>query len=363
MGGSSRLLDGQAKYFRELGYDVYLISQDHFKEKIFCSREGITHLAVDIDNNINFIQDIRSLFQVFLHFRRIKPDVVNLGTPKMGLLGMLAAWLLRIPKRIYTCRGLRFETETGLRRKLLMAMEQLSAKLAHQVIYVSPSLQQAAEKYGVSVKGKGVVIGNGSSNGVNLEVFNREAVSETQRAGLIRKYDLEKKTVIGFIGRVSKHKGSYELVEAFSSLYDEDNSLCMILVGHKDCSSDLEIKIKEHPAIYYLPFQDDVPLYMSLFDIFVLPSWREGLPNVPIQAAAIGIPVVVSDATGCADAVRPGYNGKVFSCKDVEALKSVLKCYILDPGLRLHHGENGREWAKKFNSIEIWGGINKIYKS
>jgi len=108
VGGSSRLLDGQAKYFRELGYEVYLISQDHFKEPIFCEKEGIMHLPIDIVAEINLLKDLKSLVQIIGHFRKIKPDIVNLGTPKMALLGIIAAKLLGVNKRIYTCRGLRF---------------------------------------------------------------------------------------------------------------------------------------------------------------------------------------------------------------------------------------------------------------
>lgn len=363
VGGSSRLLDGQAKYFKELGYEVYLISQDHYKEPIFCEKEGIQHLPVkDIVADIHPIKDIKALFQIIQHFRRIKPDIVNVGTPKMGLLGIIAAKILGIYKRIYTCRGLRYETETGMKRKILMTMEKLSVSLAQQVIYVSPSMYQNALKDGVADANKAVLIPPASSNGVNIEAFDQHKINSIDKKALIEKYQLQDKLVIGFVGRVTLHKGAYELVEAFEKLYQENQNLRLILMGHIKCDEAFEKRFRAHPGIIHIPFQDEVPLYMSLFDIFVLPSWREGFPNVPIQAAAMGIPVIVSDATGCIDSVQNGVNGSVFRVKDSMALYKTLNKYIQDPELRKTQGQNGINWAQNFGSEKIWSGIQKVYE-
>lgn len=361
IGGSSRLLDGQAAYFKTLGYEVYMISQQHFKETIFCNKEGITHLPVTIDNEINPVKDFATLFQILKHFRKVKPDIVNVGTPKMGLLGLLAASLLGVKKRIYTCRGLRFETEGGAKRRLLIGMEKLTVRLAHQVIYVSPSLLKAAQKYGVATVEKSVVIGQGSSNGVDISSFNREKIGSDRTAALKAEYDLQGKIAIGFVGRVTAHKGAVELVEALENIYKKNPNVRLIMMGHIKCEADFEQRFRSHPGIIHIPFQDDVPLYMSLFDIFVLPSWREGFPNVPIQAAAMGIPVIVSDATGCVDAVSDA-NGVVFSVKDKQRLENSLLRYIEDENLRAKHGQAGPEWAANFNNKTIWQGIDAIYK-
>jgi len=364
VGGSSRLLDGQAKYFKELGYEVYLISQDHYKEIIFCKREGIAHLPVkNIVADIHPIKDLKALFQIAKHFIKLKPDIVNVGTPKMGLLGMLVAFILGVKNRIYTCRGLRFETEKGIKRILLMAVEKMTVKLAHQVIYVSPSMFQAALNGGVAQESKSIVTLPGSSNGVNIQAFNRNNISVVERNKLIAKYDLQGKTVIGFVGRVSLHKGVYELFDAFELLYNENCDLKLIMMGHLKCDPSFEMKIKKHRGVIHIPFQDDVPLYMSLFDIFVLPSWREGFPNVPIQAAALGLPVIVSNSTGCIDSVQDGINGTIFQVKDSMALLKSIKRYLDNPELRIQHGSNGLEWAKHFAQEKIWNTFNSIYIS
>lgn len=361
VGGSSRLLDGQAKYFRELGYEVFLISQDHFKEPIFCEKEGITHLPVEIVAEINPLKDLKSLVQIISHFRKIKPDIVNLGTPKMALLGLIAAKFLSVNKRIYTCRGLRFETEGGITRKILIAMERLTVKMAHQVIYVSPSLKSAARRYKVLDNEKSLVINKGSSNGLNISAFDRSKVNQVQVSQLKKEYELENCLVIGFVGRVTRDKGVYELVDAFESLYENYPNLRLIKMGHIKCEEAFEKRFRSHPGIIHIPFQDNVPLYMSLFDIFVLPSWREGFPNVPIQAAAMGLPVVVSDATGCVDSVSNGVNGLVFKARDKEALQNALLYYVENEDKRMEHGREGLKWAKEFSQVSIWEGINQVY--
>ncbi len=363
LGGSSRLLDGQAKYFKELGYEVYLISQDHFKEPIFCAKEGIQHLPVkNLVAEIHPIKDIKALFQIIYHFRKVNPDIVNVGTAKMGLLGVIAAKLLRAPKIIYTCRGFRFETERGLLKFLLINFDRLIMSLVDHIIYVSPSLQQKSKEYGLPGIDKSFVIEYGSSNGVNIKAFDRDEINEEARKALIEKYQLQQKIVIGFVGRVTLHKGAYELVEAFEKLYQENQNLRLIMMGHIKCDQAFESHFRAHPGIIYIPFQDDVPLYMSLFDIFVLPSWREGFPNVPIQAAAMGIPVVVSDATGCVDSVQNGVNGMIYKVKNRETLFASLKQYVENKNLRNSHGDNGINWANNFQSQKIWNGIQKIYE-
>ncbi|MDD3080039.1 MAG: glycosyltransferase family 4 protein [Paludibacter sp.] len=361
VGGSSRLLDGQVSYFLNLGYDVYLMSPPHPKERLFCEREGCKHLPVDIVKDINIRKDLIALMQIIRYLKALRPDIVNVGTPKMGLLGIMGAYITGVKHRIYTCRGFRFETETGLLRKILIFMEKLTVFLAYKVIYVSPSLKNAAELYRTGSSKKSVLLGNGSSNGVDIKRFSAHAVSATKREELIRQYQLQNHLIIGYVGRVSVQKGSFELVRVFENLYQSNKQLKLIMIGHDDSPEDFRNNYMSHPGIIHIPFQDDVPLYMSLFDIFVLPSWREGFPNVPIQAAAMGIPVIVSNATGCIDAVDNNSNGVVFQVKNEKSLKEVLHTYISNENLRKEHGRNGIAWAAMFENSIIWNALNNLY--
>lgn len=363
IGGSSRLLDGQAKYFRELGYHVFLISQNHYKEPIFCQKEGIEHLPVEIDNIIHPVKDLKALFQIINHFKKIKPDIVNIGTPKMGLLGIIAAWLTGVKTRIYTCRGLRFETEKGFTKWVLKVTERITVRLASKVIYVSPSLMKSAIDFKTCIPAKSVVLSNGSSNGVDLGFYNRPNVDLKERENLLEKLGIKNKLIIGFVGRISREKGSYELVEAFEKINKETPETILIMMGHILCEESFEKRFRSNPHIIHIPFQDNVPLYMSIFDLLVLPSWREGFPNVPIQAAAMGLPVIVSDATGCVDSVNNGFNGLVFPVRNAIALEKTIVKYIENSELRQQHGKNGIVWAKNFTPEIIWDGLDKLYNS
>ncbi|MFN8886663.1 MAG: glycosyltransferase, partial [Cyclobacteriaceae bacterium] len=278
--GSSRLLDGQVKYFISLGYKVYLLSPNHPKEIKFCLNEGCTHLPVNISNEINPFYDLISLFQIIKHLIRVKPHIINVGTPKMGLLGILAAWILRYPKRVYTCRGLRYETEYGVKKFLLKRMEKLTALMASHVIYVSRSLLQASINNNTAISSKSKILANGSSNGVDLKKFDKDSVNSSHRQKLVDQYNLHHKVVIGFVGRITRDKGSYELVSAFERLQKNYSNLKLIMMGHIKSPPEFIKRFKSNSDIVHIPFNDDVTTHMSLFDFLVLPSWREGFPNV-----------------------------------------------------------------------------------
>ena len=139
--GSVNLLRGQLKYFKDRGYDTYLMSPDSLRVQEFCIKEGCTHLSIKIEREISLFKDIKTLFQIIQLFNNVKPEIINFGTPKVSLLGMIAGYLTRVPFRIYTCRGFRFEHEKGLKRRILVVMEKITSKLAHKVICISPSLE------------------------------------------------------------------------------------------------------------------------------------------------------------------------------------------------------------------------------
>jgi glycosyltransferase involved in cell wall biosynthesis len=215
---------------------------------------------------------------------------------------------------------------------------------------------------GTAIEKKSLLIGNGSSNGIDRVAFNRSAIDEQERTILQGRYHLEGKLVIGFVGRVTRDKGVFELLDAFENLQRKFTGIIkLVMMGHVKCPPSFRARYEANPDVVHIPFQDNVPLYMSLFDVFVLPSWREGFPNVPIQAASMGIPVVVSDATGCVDSVNNGVNGMVFKKQSTESLQQALEAYIADSTLREQHGKNGLKWADNFSQARIWQELEKLY--
>jgi glycosyltransferase involved in cell wall biosynthesis len=365
--GSVPLIRGQARYFVQKGYDVYLMCPRNEQSEKFCADEGCKLLDVKIERYMNPLKDIVNLFQIYSKLNKLKPDIINVGTPKMGLLGMVAAWMAGVKRRIYTCRGLRYEHEQGFTRSLLKFTESIPGKLAHQIICISPSVKEQALADKVFSEEKITVISQGSSNGVNLEKFNRSNVAVDDTAALKTKLDLDGKFVFGFVGRLINRKGINELYAAFSKFYEQYPDTRLVLVGKKDISQlydkTLINKIENHEGIVWVGWQDNIPLYMSIFDVFVMPAWWEGFGNTYIEAANMGLPVIGSNGTGCRDAVKHNFNGTIVLKKDFDTLYDALIKYYTHPELVQQHGQNGPVWSQNFKQHIIWEGLNRIYQN
>jgi glycosyltransferase involved in cell wall biosynthesis len=366
--GSVNLLIGQLAYYKEQGYQTYLMAPYSERSAAFCKKEECEHLIITIEREISPLKDLKTLWAILKIFRKIKPDIVNLGTPKVSLLGMLAAFALGVPKRIYTCRGFRFEHEIGMKRRLLIAMEKITSLCAHQVICISDSVQKLGIESNIFPVKKANIINKGSSNGVNLDLFNPLNQSYIdKKQDIINKYDLKDKFIYGFLGRIVDRKGINELYNVFCKIYKENQNTRLLLVGpfERDQISDKNLleKINRHPGIINVGrvLQDEVPPYILTLNVFVLPAWWEGFGNVLVQAAAMGVPVISTTGTGTIDAVSDGFNGVLVTPKVEAELEFAMKNLLYNRETTLQYGRNGLEWAKNFERSIIWNGINKIY--
>ncbi|MFD2201838.1 glycosyltransferase family 4 protein [Shivajiella indica] len=366
--GSVNLLLGQMAYFKSLGYKTYLLAPYSERSAKFCENEGCEHLVINIEREISIWKDLQTLWQILKIFNKVKPEIVNLGTPKVSLLGMIAAFILRVPNRIYTCRGFRFEHEQGKKKQILIVMEKITSLLAHKVICISKSVQDLGHQFKIFDHKKSLVILKGSSNGVNLSLFDPEKINQTKRKELVQEFCLEGKFVFGFIGRIVDRKGIQELMGVFDNLYEKNKNLRLLLVGpfemEQITDKSLFDKANNHPGIINIGrvMQDEVPPYLSLIDVFVLPAWWEGFGNVLIQAAAMGIPVISTHATGTKDAVEDGFNGLLVPVKDNAKLKEAMIQLLEEDEIRKRMGENGKIWAQNFDREMIWKEMDKIYR-
>jgi glycosyltransferase involved in cell wall biosynthesis len=366
--GSVNLLLGQLAYFKSLGYETYLLAPYSERSANFCKKEGCTHLIINIEREISLWKDLKTLLKIIRIFKDIKPDIINLGTPKVALLGMIAGKILGIKNRIYTCRGFRFEHEKGIKRRILIAMEKITSFCAHQVICISNSVQKLGIEEDIIPKKKSNVINKGSSNGVNLELFNPlNQLYIDKKQEIVNKYNLKEKFVYGFLGRIVDRKGINELYNVFCKIYEENSNTRLLLVGpfETDQIADKTLieKINNHPAIINVGrvLQDEVPPYILTLDVFVLPAWWEGFGNVLVQAAAMGIPVISTTGTGTIDAVSDNFNGILVSPKSEKELEQAMKNLLLNKQITIQYGKNGLEWAKNFERTIIWNGINQLY--
>jgi glycosyltransferase involved in cell wall biosynthesis len=362
------LLIGQLRYMKEHDYDVYLLAPADPRVTEYCLREGVPHLPVAIERNISPWKDLKTLVYLIRLFWREKPDIINLGTPKMSLVGMLAGFLTGVPYRIYTCRGFRFEHETGSLKKMLIQLEKVTAWSAHRVYCISKSVRDLGVELNIFPLRKTRLIAQGSSNGVDMTLFNPEIIRRERVTELRNQYDLQGKTVFGFVGRIVDRKGIKEMYEAFDALYKENPDVRLLVVGRPfwDQIRDRTViqRMEEHPGIIMAGFQviEMIPYFLSVTDIFLLPAHWEGFGNVLIQAAAMGVPIIATHVTGCKDAVSDGFNGVLVPLGQHTRLVHEMNRFVNDPELRTTMGKNGIRWSKNFEPEIIWRGYQALYE-
>ncbi|HQK69198.1 MAG TPA: glycosyltransferase family 4 protein [Bacteroidales bacterium] len=363
--GSVVLMEGQMRHFKSKGFDAYLMAPYSERVRQYCEREGCIHLFINVKRDISVFHDIVILIKIFRIFLRVKPDIINLGTPKVSLLGMIAGKLLGVPNRIYTCRGFRFEHEHGIKRKILILMERITAYCAHKIICISPSLRDFGIEHNLFKAESAIVINKGSSNGFNLKRFSSEMIDKNKRSLLIRELGIESKFVFGFVSRIYDRKGINELYHAFSRLSNQLPDIVLLIVGRFEegqiADKSILEQLKKHSKIILVGSQMDVPLYLSLMDVFVLPAWGEGFGNVMVEAAAMGIPVIGTNATGIRDSFQNGFNGLQIEPKNPQELENAMILLYMNKELRMSLGKNGPIWAGNFDNMIIWKGMEQIY--
>lgn len=295
---------------------------------------GVEFRHVPLQREISLLSDIRSLCRLWCLLKSIRPALTDMSTPKMGLIGGLAAWLARVPHRIYTLRGLRYETARSWKRKLLIACEKIACACAHQVICVSRSVRQTAIQAGLASAGKLVLLGERVSEGITLE-----PESEIRPSDLVRlRKQLripEEAPVIGFVGRLTKDKGVRDLVQCFQILQREGRAVHLLLLGDFESGDPVDREtvewISTSPATHSLGFVPDPKPYYRLMSAFVFPTYREGLSKVLLEAAAAGVPAVSTKVTGVVDIVQDGLTGILVPPGDAPALARAVGRLLDEP--------------------------------
>ncbi len=364
---AERFLCGQLQSLRETGYEVHLLASPGPALDRVGATAGISVHAVAIAREMRPWADLVTLLRLVRRLRRLAPDCVHASTPKAGLLGVVAARLAGVRHVIYLVRGLRLETARGLRRWLLQRAEQITASLATELFCVSPSLRDRYRELGLAGRRTLRVLGKGSSNGVDAGAFERArdpSIRRSVRAELDLPGDAP---VIGFIGRLTRDKGIADLHAAFELLRAEIPDAHLLLVGDFETGdpvgADLEQTLHAHENVRRHPFTDEVERLYGALDVVALPSYREGFPNVPLEAAAAGLPVVGYRATGTVDAIEDGVCGTLVEVGDIPALSRALAEYLLNPGLRKQHGEAGRaRAARDFDTRAIAQAWHAVYR-
>ncbi len=354
------LLKGQLRYMKEAGFDVIMVSADGREREDVLRSEGCPHHIIPMTRSITPFADLVSLWRLYRFFRMEKPDIVHSHTPKAGLLAMIAAKMAGVKLRIHTVAGLRFMTSTGITRKVLTTMERLTTAAATHVWPNSKSLLKYITENKLANPSKLEVIGEGSTNGINLSRFSDSALvpEKIEEAKRAMKYD-SSLTYILSIGRIVRDKGIAELVNVFERLHAKDNSLRLVLVGEFEDHLDpldpgTREKLQTHPAIIMAGWHDEVEYFLHLANVLVHASHREGFPNVLLQAGAMNCPIVCSGIPGNIDIVDDGETGLVFKVKNEEELFQKLKLAIQDPGeMKVMADRLKQKIQKNFDTTQV----------
>ncbi len=338
-------LTGRLRALREAGFRVTLISSPGKLLDETAAREGAEAIGLPMRRDIAPLADLVSLVRLWWLLLRLKPDVAEFSTPKAGLLGSIAALFAGVPARIYMLRGLKLETATGKKRAVLLAAERVAAACAQVVLCNSQSMRAEALALGLARPGKLQILGDGSSNGVDLERFSPGPSDVRAYWGIPRR-----SPVVGFVGRLTSDKGVPELIEAFETILKSKPEAHLLLVGWFDAAEDrLAAEVREriatHPRIHCTGFvSETAPCYRAM-DVMVLPTWREGFPNAVLEAAATGIPVVTTLCTGSRDSVVPEVTGLLVPPGCPEAISEAVLNLLKNPARRRHMGEAARAWV------------------
>lgn len=348
---------GYLAYLRRSGWDVSLISSSEGNLEKFGRSEGIMVHEVPMRRDPSPVNDVISLIRLARTIWSIKPDAVVTATPKAGLLGTLAARLTRVPVRVYQLWGIRFETEKGPKRSVLKLLESLSVRFSTQVVANSESLARRAAELGLLGRKPIVVLGPGSSHGVDLERFSSDAEIPPLDAETTQFISADPKAiVVGFVGRVHPDKGIETLLEALAICAQEGMEVRLLVVGAFESHAVVsQVRGSAIRSRLVGPVSDTRP-YLQAMDIHCLPTRREGFPNVVLEAGAMGLVTIASDATGAVDSVVDGETGLIFRTDDAKGLARAIRRLTEDRELRMRLGEQARsDVAARFGKETIWG--------
>lgn len=363
------LLKGQHRFMNS-HYKVIGVSSAGDALGEVSQNEGINTHAIEMTRSITPLKDLKSLYQLYTFFKQEKPFIVHTHTPKAGTLGMLAAKLAGVPHRLHTVAGLPLLETTGIKRKLLDIVEKATYACSTGVLPNSLGLKKIILEQQYTSFEKIKIIANGSSNGINVTHYDSSLVTETTKTQL--KTDLgitENDTVFIFIGRLVKDKGINELVAAFNKLSQQNNHVKLLLIGHKDSQlnpihTSTQTLISQNQHILELGVQYDIRPYVAIAHILTFPSYREGFPNVVLQASCMNLPCIVSDINGCNEIITHNKNGIIIPPKNTQALTNAMTYLLKMPEIRLKMTQHARaNIIKNYEQKHVWEALLTHYNT
>ena len=362
------LLKGQLEFMNNY-FEVIAVSSSG-KDLELVSKLGIKTKVIEMTRAITPVKDIVAILKMYFLFKQEKPFIVHTHTPKAGLVGMVSAKFASVPFKLHTVAGLPLMESKGIKRRILEFVEKVIYKFADRVYPNSYGLKDFILQHNLCKNVKLKVIGNGSSNGIDTDYFDRtddvrNKAKKIEEENKINGNDI----VFCFIGRIVKDKGINELVEAFNEMSKSISNIKLILVGSFENDLDpiseaSNVILKNNKNIIQVGFQEDVRPYLFASDIFVFPSYREGFPNVVMQAGAMGLPNIVTNINGCDEIIEDGKNGLIIKPKNKTELRAAMLKLINNKTLRKKLAANSRKMiVERYEQKYIWNEILKEYQN
>lgn len=354
--------EGQLKMLSQ-HFEVVAVSSDAPELQRIHEREGVRVVAVNMERHISLFRDLRALVRMICVIHRERPYIVHSMTPKAGLLSMVAAWVNRVPVRMHTYTGLVFPTATGLKQRVLIATDRLLCRCA---TYINPEGRGVAhdlQHYHITRKPLHI-IANGNVRGIPLDYYRRNPEVMKQAESLRHAACF----TFCFVGRLVGDKGINELVEAFQRLHTDLPLTRLLLVGRFEQALDpvsaaTAKAIAQYPAIEAVGEKADVRPYYAAADALVFPSYREGFPNVVLEAGAMELPCIVTDINGSNEIISEGFNGTVVPPRNADALYQAMRRFATQPDACREMGQRGRKRVvERFDQRLIWAELLKVYQ-
>ena len=334
-----KLLQGQPQYMQQKGFEVILASANGKEIEQIEKNTGLKVNILPLTRKISPVTDLKAVYQTYKLIKKHQPDIVHTHTPKAGIIGMLAAKLAGVPIRMHTVAGMPLMETKGLKRKILNLVEKLTYWCATGVYPNSYGLKAFILGNKFTRPEKVKVIAHGSSNGIDTNYFNPALFSENEKTELKRLLGISNKDfVFIFVGRLVSDKGLNELISTLNRLSHEVTHIKLLLIGNEEPKLDPLLPqtrkiIRENKNIISTGWVEDVRPYFAVSNALVFPSYREGLPNVVLQANAMGLPAIVTDINGSNEIINQKENGCIIPVKDPDKLYEAMKKFISDRDL------------------------------
>lgn len=364
-----KLLGGQLGFMNSF-YEVIAVSSEKEYLEAIGKKEGVDTFHLEMTRKITPLQDLIAVGKLYFFLKKQKPFIVHTHTPKAGIVGMLAAKLAGVPNRLHTVAGLPLLESVGLKRKVLDFVERLTYSCATKVYPNSNGLLEIIKENRYCDSNKLKVLANGSSNGINTNLFSPDSIPESDKLELRKKLNIsENDFVFIFVGRIVADKGINELISAFDDFSKSNSQAKLILVGpfeeELDPLSEKTLTIiKNNNSIFSVGYQQEVRAYFSIANTLVFPSYREGFPNVVMQAAAMGLPCIVSNINGCNEIIQEGYNGLIIPVKNKIAILHALQIMCSDVNLYTTLKNNARQSiVTRYEQKVVWEALLNEYSS